>query len=465
MSDGGEAPICLACVGDPHLRARLLTGASHATCDECGEDGAAVPLARLAEEIDGAFQDHFELTPYEQSPSAADIFVRIAGLDPDLAWRVEDYLREKLEVVAEREDRPNLYDYSTGFAPAGTPLFWQHARWDRFCAMLCTNGRYFNREAETWLDEVFAELERHRTLDSASVIREILPGAPDSHFYRGRVATDEAGLRKILAQPVLQIGPLPPGLGSAGRLNAAGISVFYGATDPATCVSEIRPPVGAHVVLARFDAQRPLRLLDCEALDRLALDASPFDPQFVEKRDRAHFLKTFSDQIARAVLPGEETLGYVPTQAVAEYLADRLDPPIDGLLYKSTQRGAAAGNVMLFHRSARVEAFPYHSHFLDLLIREIDVDSEDFDDGITLTVKEIGAPEPRDPLAALNPLSIATISEALPDSFAQPDFDDARPVTLRLAPETIAVEFIRATEYARDGRRVRTRGEWPTGEL
>jgi len=465
VSDGGEAPICLACVGDPHLRARLLTGASHATCDECGEDGAAVPLARLAEEIDGAFQDHFELTPYEQSPSAADIFVRIAGLDPDLAWRVEDYLREKLEVVAEREDRPNLYDYSTGFAPAGTPLFWQHARWDRFCAMLCTNGRYFNREAETWLDEVFAELERHRTLDSASVIREILPGAPDSHFYRGRVATDEAGLRKILAQPVLQIGPLPPGLGSAGRLNAAGISVFYGATDPATCVSEIRPPVGAHVVLARFDAQRPLRLLDCEALDRLALDASPFDPQFVEKRDRAHFLKTFSDQIARAVLPGEETLGYVPTQAVAEYLADRLDPPIDGLLYKSTQRGAAAGNVMLFHRSARVEAFPYHSHFLDLLIREIDVDSEDFDDGITLTVKEIGAPEPRDPLAALNPLSIATISEALPDSFAQPDFDDARPVTLRLAPETIAVEFIRATEYARDGRRVRTRGEWPTGEL
>lgn len=461
MSDSGGEPICLACIGDAHLRARLAPEARFANCAECGEDGNAVPLARLGEQIDETFQAHFDWTPYEQSPSAADIFVQIAGLEADLAWRIENYLKERLGEIAAREDRQNPYDYSTGFAPARTPMFWQDARWDRFCKTLRSDGRYFNNVATAWLDTIFAELESHRTFDAASVIREIVPGAPDSHFYRGRVATGEAELRTILAQPVLQIGPLPPGKGAAGRLNAAGISVFYGATDPATCVSEIRPPVGAHVVLARFDVIRPLRLLDCAALDRLALTASPFDPAFVEKRDRAHFLKTFSDQIARPVLPGEEALGYVPTQVVAEYLAERISPPIDGLLYKSTQRGSAVGNVMLFHRSARVEAFPHHTHYLDLWIREVDVDDESFDDGITLSLREIGAPDTTDPLSALNPPPDLPVPEPLPASFMQPDLDDTRPVTLRVVPETIAVEAIRATDYVRDKRQVEMRGTWP----
>ncbi|MCT8003787.1 RES family NAD+ phosphorylase [Sphingomonas sanguinis] len=256
-----------------------------------------------------------------------------------------------------------------------------------------------------------------------------------------------------------QIGPLPPGQGNGGRLNAPGISAFYGAVDVTTCIAEIRPPVGAHVVVARFDVLRSLRLLDCEALDRLSVNASPFDPDFVAKRDAAYFLRTFSDQIARPVLPGDEVQGYVATQVVAEYLAERIVPAIDGILYKSTQRGSALGNVMLFNRSARVAPFPHHSHYIDALIREIDVDSEDFDDSISLSVKEIGAEAPPDPLAALG-RTPPPLPEDLPATFAQPDFGDDRPLTLRLAPESIAVHIIRAVDYDRSERRV-TVTAWP----
>jgi hypothetical protein len=231
-----------------------------------------------------------------------------------------------------------------------------------------------------------------------------------------------------------------------------------------TCIAEIRPPVGSHVVIARFDVLRPLRLLDCEALDRLTINASPFDPHFVAKRDRAEFLRSFSDQIARPVLPGDEVLGYVPTQVIAEYLAERLVQPIDGIFFKSTQRGSAAGNVMLFNRAARVEPFPHHSHYIEAHIREIDLDSGDFDDSISLSMKEIGAVQLPDPLAALGGAAPLPIAEALPETFIQLDLDDDRPVSLRLAPESIAVHLIRAVEYEWTARQVSTAGAWPRPE-
>ena len=45
-------------------------------------------------------------------------------------------------------------------------------------------------------------------------------------------------------------------------MNAQGIPVFYGAMEESTCVSEVRPPVGSYVVLAKFELLRPMRLLD-----------------------------------------------------------------------------------------------------------------------------------------------------------------------------------------------------------
>ena len=35
-------------------------------------------------------------------------------------------------------------------------------------------------------------------------------------------------------------------------MNAAGISVFYGAMEEETCIAEARAPVGSYVVIGRF---------------------------------------------------------------------------------------------------------------------------------------------------------------------------------------------------------------------
>ncbi len=455
--------ICLDHIDNPHLRARLAPKARQATCDECGDTGPTVDFELLAEQIDEAFLSNYEPTGFDQSPAAATIFAEIAGIDSDLAWRIEEHLCDLHQQEAEASDTWNPYDYSTGFRRSGTPHFWQEQRWERFCNTLRRTARHINAEAMAWLDDVFEDIDNHRTWDAKSVIRLVLPGQPDSHFYRARVASDQDELRRILRQPVLQLGPLPPGRGQGGRLNAPGIPGFYGAIDEATCIAEIRPPVGAHVVVGRFEVLRPLHLLDFSALENLSPQANPFDPQFEAKRDRAHFLRSLGEQISRPVLPGAETLGYVPTQVVAEYLEHRLIPPIDGILYKSTQRGSTGGNVMLFNRAARVEPFPHHSHFIDLDIRTVDVDAGDDDDSIHLSVQEIDAIEPPDPLAALNG-TVSHIPAPLPDTFVQLDIDDDRPLCLRLAPENIAVRAVRAIAYEVVPRQVFAPTSWPTTE-
>ena len=69
-------------------------------------------------------------------------------------------------------------------------------------------------------------------------------------------------------------------IAKSGRMNAHGISVFYGATLPGTCIAEIRPPVGSQVVLGRFEIIREVRLLNFDHLTKVFVTGSLFDPEF-----------------------------------------------------------------------------------------------------------------------------------------------------------------------------------------
>jgi hypothetical protein len=69
-----------------------------------------------------------------------------------------------------------------------------------------------------------------------------------------------------MKRPDVEIGPPPPLVAATGRMNAHGISVFYGATDPLVALAVVRPPVGSKVVIAHFEFLRTVRLLDVEAL-------------------------------------------------------------------------------------------------------------------------------------------------------------------------------------------------------
>jgi len=68
------------------------------------------------------------------------------------------------------------------------------------------------------------------------------------------------------------------------------------------------------------------------------------------------FLRTLGELITRPVMPDDEAFDYLPTQAIADFLAARLEPLIDGIVFPSVQAADNSLNVVLFHKAARVES-------------------------------------------------------------------------------------------------------------
>lgn len=130
---------------------------------------------------------------------------------------------------------------------------------------------------------MFEELHGYADYRGQHVISTIAPGDANARFVRGRVAQDEADIRRFLLNPAAELGPPPRGTASAGRMNAAGVSVFYGAFDIETCRAEIRPPVGAHAVFASFELIRSVRLLDFDLLLFATVEGSIFDPKLNQR--------------------------------------------------------------------------------------------------------------------------------------------------------------------------------------
>jgi hypothetical protein len=216
-------------------------------------------------------------------------------------------------------------------------------------------------------------------------------------------------------------------------MNPHGISVFYGATDPLVALAEIRPPVGSRVVVGKFELMRSVRLLDLEALRKLQVKGSIFDPNFMQRLRKAKFLEWLSHRITTPVMPEDEAYDYLPTQAIADFLATNANPLLHGILYRSVQGPVGNFNVVLFHKAARVEPFemPFGTKVSASLYQWTD-DGPETDYWVAEEVP-------------------ATDSETIPlpeEVFRESDDYDDREFTLRLDKESLQVHHIRGISFA-----------------
>ena len=310
------------------------------------------------------------------------------------------------------------------------------------------------------LDEIFEGLGTLKTIRGTPVIREITPTDADHHFYRARVSFSERELKEILVAPVKELGPPPSRSVRPGRMNAAGISVFYGAVDDATCIAEARAPVGSYVVVGRFEIIRPLRILAFDALREVYIEGSCFDPDYHARWKRASFLKRLVQEISRPVMPRDEEFEYLPTQAASEYLAERIEPRLDGIVFHSSQTGGEGRNVVVFNHACRVE--PYDLPEGTAIDTNMGWESEDdYDDSIT--VFENVPPEKEEPTpekaTSANPFGLITYEPdtrgyvALSNDDADDGLDFRDPV-LRLDVAGIRILHIRSVKYEHHERSV-----------
>ena len=371
-----ERRVCSECVGEKFLRARIVKIGDQGKCFYCGQEGRTFSVDEMADEIESAFDEHYYQTGTEPSAleyamtrdsphgwfrdgePVIEVVGSVAEIDEAPARDICEVLADRhydMEAAKMGEECP--FDSDSYYAERDTDDREYSEQWRFFENSLKSEARFFSRTAEATLAALFESLHEHRTSDGKPVIVQAGPGTMIHALFRARVFQSDEKLEAALKRPDLEIGPPPSVLAPAGRMNARGISVFYGATALEIAVAEVRPPVGSRVAVGKFEIIRSVSLLDVEALRSVTVSGSIFDREFDRSLKRAKFLERLSHRLTMPVMPDDEPFDYLATQAVADFLATVAEPPIDGIIYPSVQSAEGQFNIVLFQKAARVEMF------------------------------------------------------------------------------------------------------------
>jgi len=463
--------VCRECIENPVLASDVAMRGSHSRCSYCREAGRALPLGDLAERIHEVLQEHFQLTRIDASGLWASegilvtpLISAIAGVSEEIADDVRELLSDRHGYRSRADGGDDPYGPDAAYEEASPNDWYFQETWEWFRREIQSRARFFSTDAQGALSEIFGDLSTHTAVGKGPVICEVEPRDADFAIWRARTARSIEDLKDILKSPARELGPPPPRSARGGRMNAAGIPVFYGALEKRTCVSEARAPVGSYVVLARFRLLRPIRLLDFDALRQVYVEGSYFDSDYKVRTRRATFLGRLVHEISRPVMPQDETREYVATQVVAEFLAHKVKPKLDGIIIRSSQTGGKGRNLVLFNHASCVadDDLPEES------VESVDIDllseADEEDDSSDIIVLEPVPPKPRaeesgpKPRLNFSGTRTASLDEPLRDEIEDEEYvSRLRYVdpTLRLDRESMVVLKIKRVQYKWVRRNVR----------
>ena len=364
-----ELSLCFNCIGEPVLKKEVHQSGVAGTCMECGQHTTSITVSALADRIQPVFERHFVLSP-DGPDDLESAMLRHGFGDPwyrdgdppdyliqDLAQIPESAAKEVVDSLSERDDSDqhseNPYgDEARYFSRTEDDAsVWE--KWRMLERQVHHRGRFFNSFVSAYLDELFEGVLQHKTSKSAHAVSSIAAGR---EIYRARVASRWTDIEGILQALPGSMGSPPGRIAKAGRMNATGIGVFYGALAFNTCIAEVRAPVGAQVIIGKFQLLRPVKVLNLRALAKRKVTKSLFDPEYTSEAEQSAFLKLMSSQFSAPVLPGDEDFDYLLPQVICEYLSEVVG--LDGVLYSSSQTGGKGTNLALFPKAAVIEAFP-----------------------------------------------------------------------------------------------------------
>lgn len=393
--------VCIQCIGERFLKAHISAPPSlDENCDFCGSEQPAIELCELADLCQTVLNNFFRITNYDKSvylygrtPGGAclpEVLAELIQPNPDTADELAFDLAAQVISEWEWDDGEELepeevwYERSDAFSNELSDV------WQKMKRSLQFEARFVNPSVSQMLEKIFGPIASDRTAAGKSAVLEINPGNEEARLYRARVFQSLDRLEEALTHPERHMGPPPAHFARAGRMNAKGVSVFYSATHPDTALSEVRPPVGSHVLMAPFNVIRPLRLLDFSVLESLTLNenVSFFSEEALDHATRHSFLAQLQSELVMPVMPDLEDEGYLPSQVVADYLVTNDELNLDGICFRSAQsevdRDETSGlNVILFNKAAGVDGAGDQEPLSDVSLWEYDEESTYFYPEIT----------------------------------------------------------------------------------
>ena len=401
------------------MRGQIMQSGEVACCDFCGlELRPTIELDELAEQVHSVLKKHFFMTSpepediihieaakegYWEQPGdlVTDVIIGLIDSSEKLAESVRECLSDKYDPWGkDAMIDPCPYASDSQYEGRAIGAYKFQESWSSFRQEILFRSRFFNQSAKSALDHLFQGVALLVTHTGDPVVRVL---SPSDSIFRARLAKSDNVLEEILKATPKSLGA-PSGLyANAGRMNAEGISVFYGATDKDTCIAEIRAPVGGYVVIGQFLPLRELRLLDLTRLRKVFLAGSLFDSEHTQALSRVHFLKQLEAELSQPVMPGSESRDYLPTQVVAEYLGTHPDMELDGIVFASSQIALEEGeetdteeqqgkNVVLFSHACGLKGYdlPYGT---EIDVRRYFSDPDDLDHSMWFWEKVSDSPE------------------------------------------------------------------------
>lgn len=366
---------CPYCFADKGLRQRLIE-----VRPKLGEGYCSVhpkrkglPIEAIAAVVDEVFRANFNFgdvdyyddpdEPGAHGPQRGDLLDYAVS---DLVEPVnDDVLRALVDQLIE-DDYYRPQDGEEPFYLEGTPYErvdageGGHGRaWQAFCHTISHEQRFLNPRAADLLEEIFKHIHLQRDISRRCPVYKLGP-KDGLRLHRARIATDpERGA--IQADPGRELGPPPRRLGKPNRMNPSGVPALYASYDLETCVSELRPLVGAQIVAAEFELVREIVVLDTTRFAAPVKEPNLFARDHIRRVSQWRFMQRLMTEIAKPISPDDQHLDYVPTQFVAEYLnkvhtvrIGRERVHLDAIIYRSAQRPEGT-NIVLLGEAALVK--------------------------------------------------------------------------------------------------------------
>lgn len=368
QSTDSTSPVCYKCLEDSFLKARVKSEGRVDNCHFCGTRAMSVTIEMLSEWVAEVLDEHFRLGPtfpisdeddhtyYEQEGEDLNFIVsEIIDADPEVVDAIIKELTALTYIIVKDGGEPR-FDRDANYIKKRPNIYEIDDEWNQIRQQLKHRARFFNADARNFFDRLMKDIRTLRSFGASkeAVIREIKPNRSKS-FYRARRADKPDKLKRILKKPKKELGPPPPAFAIPSRMNAEGISVFYGSFDRKTCIAELRPSIGSTLVTAEFRLQKPIRILDFQLLEKCYHESplSYFQPDFNQKNINRLFLRRLHSKIRHPILPGDES-EYLITQVLSEYLRTFVHPPLDGILFSSGQWEGGL-NVVLFNDALDIQ--------------------------------------------------------------------------------------------------------------
>ena len=455
--------ICFECIGESYLSEQTrLFGEKGKQCSYCEEEDTSVfPINYIADHISTVFDRSYTLTSNEpnayesmlladdeidydwerEGEAPVDIIADLANVRYEIAEDIVEILNSANQVDERRNPGVEApFNSDARYESVGRDEEEAARTWESLTYGLHHSARFFNTDLRNFLDSLFSDIHI-KDGRNGKAIRLIEPGSKISReIYRARVSASRDSVKEILSGLPATLGAPTGRKVRAGRMNAAGISVFYGACDRDTCLAEVRAPVGSSVVIGKFELVRAVKLLDLDALGKLYVTKSLFSPGYSADLEKCAFLALLSRRFSMPVIPGGEDFDYLLSQAVCEYLAGSIKPRLDGIIFKSSQRGGKGKNITLFNHASFVErpTYPPGTKFTSYHLPPDDDGDESYAVSVQLPGEELD--EDQDDTFNNHRLSSAT-------STFDPDIPSM--ATLRLRTENVEVIEILGVSYTK----------------